>query len=138
MRNALLWLFIAVPVCTGAEPPCVKKVVVPDYPNLAYFARLQGSVSVQIEIGRHGEVLSARASGADKLLTQAAEKNVLLWSFLPPPKSASVPVKHTVLYVYKIRGKPVAYNPEPVVVLYPPDRVEITIRPGTPLISWGT
>ena len=134
MRSVLLWLLASGVACVGAEPLRVKRVVAPDYPNLARFASLQGSVRVQLEIGQHGEVLSARASGADKLLTQAAEKNVLLWSFAPPPKSVSIPVRHTVLYVYKIEGKPVWDGPAPVVVLYLPDRVEITTRPLKPSI----
>jgi len=135
MRYVFFCLFLSPTFCLGADSLCVREVLVPGYPVLARVAKLQGSIVVELEIGRQGKILSAKASGGHKFLMREAEKNVLHWSFAPLPESEKVPLKHTITYVYKLEGKPVDYNPVPTVLLHLPDRVEITTRPLAPQTS---
>jgi TonB family protein len=107
----------------------VHEIVVPTYPRLARVAQLEGSPSVELEIGKDGKVLSAKGSGAHPLLVQDAEKCLRQWVFAPIPEGLKLPVKHKVTFRYKLQGKPQYYDPVPRVVLHLPDLVEITSRP---------
>lgn len=131
MRDLLFSLLALSALCRAAEPVWVRDIVVPDYPILAKMALLQGSVRVDIEIGPDGKVLLAKGSGGDPILLRAAENNVSRWSFVVASEVKDFPLKHTVIYLYKIQGERVV-NPEcPTVVLHLPDRVEITAQPPT-------
>jgi len=91
-------------------------------------ARLQGSISIDLEIGRDGKVLSAKALGGEGLLQQESVKNVRSWSFAPP-EAKDFPIKQRIIYVYRLRGEPVSYNPIPAVALHLPNRIQITTEP---------
>lgn len=135
MRLFTLCFLVSQGVCWGADPLCVRNLVVPEYPRLAVMAGIQGEVKVEVEIGTDGKVSSAKArvpSGAPKsaeLLSHAAEKNIMGWIFEPPIGAKTFPLRQTVTYVYRIRGEPVFYPPCPTLVLRPPDHVEIVVPP---------
>ena len=135
MRVSLLCLFLVSTVAShGADQICVRHLPVPGYPRLARMARLQGSVSVELEIGADGKVLSAKGSGAHRLLARASEENIRQWSFgAVPGGAASVPARrHRVIYVYKLEGKEECYDSPPIVVLDLPDRIQVTGHPPEP------
>ena len=90
-------------------------------------ARLQGSVSIEIEIGADGKVASAKAAGGDPILQRAAEKNLRLWRFDSPRDAKNLPLRHSIVYVYKLVD---AYMKCPDIVFHLPDRVEISEEPA--------
>jgi TonB family protein len=109
----------------------VKHMVVPVYPRLAWFAQLQGTVNVDIEVGADGRVRSARATGAHNLLDQAAEENVRNWLFVPSDVAGSA-TKLTVKYVYKLEGKKQHELSAPEITLDLPDAITIVASPPAP------
>ena len=119
--------------CLGEQRVVVKDVVVPAYPPLAKTAKLEGSVPVEIEINADGKVISAKGKGGDPILQRAAEENIRLWTFQPSEDHTQNPVKHTIIFDYKIVGKRVAIPSCPAVLLHLPDRVEISAQP--PLLN---
>jgi TonB family protein len=123
---SLLCLFCAWHLWGGSGDICVRDLVVPGYPPLARMAKLEGSVTVEIEINADGKVTSAKAAGADPILQRAAETNIRLWTFGSRTESADSPQKHTVVYVYKLTKE---YMRCAQVILHLPDRVEISQEP---------
>ncbi len=60
---------------------------------------------------------------------RATEDNVRQWTFGPFPKGRKFPVKHKIVYTYKLEGKP-AYNDAVLTVVFDlPDQVQITTNP---------
>jgi TonB family protein len=126
----LSFFFFSTVASNGADLVCVRHVVVPDYPPLARMARLQGSVSVEVEIGADGKVLSVKSTGSHNLLASASASNAWQWTFRPaPPGGKSGSTYLTITYVYKLEGKEVNYLPTPSVTLDLPHKVEITTHP---------
>jgi TonB family protein len=115
--------------CLREQPVVVKDVVVPAYPPIAKTAKLEGSVPVEIENNSDGKVISAKGKGGDPILQRAAEENIRLWTFRPSEDHMQNPVKHTVIFDYKIVGERVARPSCPAVLLHLPDRVEISAQP---------
>ena len=133
-RAAILLLFLATTVVALSQSAAdlhVKHMVVPVYPRLAWFAQLQGTVNVDIEVGADGKVRSARAIGAYNLLDQAAEQNVRSWIFVPSNVVGSV-TKLTVKYVYKLEGKKQHELSAPEITLDLPDAITIVAPPPEP------
>jgi len=133
MSAAILSILLFVGVAVGAEDVRVRQIVAPVYPRLAWLATLQGSVSMELEIGRDGKVESAKASGAHPLLMEESEKNIRLWTFGPFPEGTAFPLKLAVRYAYKLDGEPEYYMSQPNVVITLPDRVQIVARPPKPI-----
>jgi TonB family protein len=117
--------------CDGAV--CIRHVAVPGYPRLARMASLQGSVTVDFEVSPDGQVISASGSGAaNRLLIRASEENIQQWTFRPPDQRGTSPTKRRIVYVYKLEGRKLYYDPPPTVVLDWPDRLQITTNPPEP------
>ena len=70
-------------VCLGAERLCVREIIVPQYPLVAGIAGVQGAIDIDLEIGRDGTVLAAKALHGDGLLIRESLSNVRQWSFAP-------------------------------------------------------
>jgi TonB family protein len=129
----LLFLTATVPVLAqSAADPRVKHVVVPAYPRLAWFAQLEGTVNVDVEIGADGHVLSAAATGAHNLLDQAADENARNWLFVPSDSAGASARKLRIKYVYKLEGKKQHELSAPEITLDLPDAVTIVARPPEP------
>jgi len=125
----LLLLALLAAASLGAGQIRPKHIVVPGYPRVARVARLQGTVSVEIEIGPDGKVISAKASGGHKLLQDAAEENIRQWTFEPSAPSENAPTTLRIAYVYRLEGKEEVYYSPPVVIFDLPERVEIVGHP---------
>jgi TonB family protein len=95
-------------------------------------ARLQGSVRVEIKVGADGKVVSATATGNDRLLERASEENIRQWRFCPASSAQESVRTQTVTYVYRLEGREEYYDPPPRVVLDLPEKVEITSHPPEP------
>ncbi len=129
MRSSFLWLLFVPAALQAQQAICVRHLVVPGYPGLARWTQLQGSISVAVEISSNGKVLAAKAAGGHPPLMRATEDNVRQWTFGPFPKGRKFPVKHKIVYTYKLEGKP-AYNDAVLTVVFDlPDQVQITTNP---------
>ena len=123
-------------VCLGEEIR-VTRCILPRYPAFASISRIQGTVRVHAEIRREdGKVLSAKGTlitnqPRDRLhqeLVSTAEENLRQWIFSPSYDPKNRPMKHSVEYVFKVKGKRVD-NPKPRYSIVLPDRVKITTQP---------
>lgn len=83
----------------------VAKFVSPQYPYVARVYHLTGLVNLRVQIGPDGKVVSAKGSGAAHVLVDAGERNVSQWQF-HVPRSGLFPVVLTVVYDFKLVGKP--------------------------------
>jgi len=63
-----------------AKDIAIREIVVPTYPHLAWLARLQGSLEMDLQVGQDGEVQSAKVQGAHPLLREESEKNIRSWT----------------------------------------------------------
>jgi TonB family protein len=115
----------------------VQYVGEPEYPYPARFDNLQGTVTVRIRIGPNGNVESVKGSGAPDILVKAAEENLKQWRFGPFPPVSEFPIEHTVLYTYKLQGKPQIVGSPLVINTFLPDRIEISTRPLIPDPFYG-
>jgi TonB family protein len=134
-RMSILLMFLAATVAASSQSAAdlrVKHMVVPVYPRLAWFAQLQGTVNVDIEVGADGRVMSARATGTHKLLDQAAEENVRNWLFAPTNVVGASATKLTVQYVYKLEGKKQHELSTPEITLDLPNSITIVAPPPEP------
>lgn len=129
MRTLILCLLLSHAIGSGTERVCIHTVVLPEYPLLAHMANITGTVNLDVEIGRDGKVLFAKASSGHPLLARAAEKSVLEWSFYVPSDIEQFPIRQTVVLVYKIEGEETHSEFCPTVILRPHDRVEIVTQP---------
>jgi outer membrane biosynthesis protein TonB len=93
-------------------------------------AQLEGTVSLDVEVGTDGNVISVRASGAHKLLQKASEENVRQWVFERSPDKEGAILRGEVVYTYKLEGKAEYYDSAPTVTLDLPSRVLIVARPA--------
>ena len=119
----LLLVFVCPSLAQGdgyvPDDPVVKSADLPLYPPLARQARIEGTV--QMQVTTDGVVITnLTASGAHKLLVNAAEDNVKTWHFC-----RHRPQTFTITFVYKLE-KPEVYGfVNPTVLLELPARVEI-------------
>jgi TonB family protein len=101
----------------------VKHIVAPSYPPIARQARVQGTVSVELQLGPDGKVISAKGSGADEILNGAAEYFIKEWVFAPVAGDSARTTTFTFVFVLKnVNDNSL---PHPGVVFDLPDRVEI-------------
>ena len=104
------------------ETPVVKSADIPLYPSLSRQARIQGTV--RLEVTTDGVYITkVAASGAHKLLLDAAEENIRTWRFY-----RHRPQTFIVTFVYKLEKQEVSGPVNPTVVLELPNRVEIRTK----------
>ena len=65
------------------KDPKQLKNVVPNYPNIAKQAKIQGTVLIEIVIGKDGSVTSAKILKPTPLLDEAALEAVKQWKYEP-------------------------------------------------------
>jgi len=128
IKWALICVFIATSSLRAGEQLCVRDLVIPDYAPLAWMAKVQGKVVLDIQILANGHVGDVKASGGHHLLQTEAVKNIRKWTFGNFPAGSKFPVHHQVVYVYKLEGKPRSDN-RPAYVFHLPDYVEIVTNP---------
>jgi len=125
--GGFLLLALSIACCAG-DGLCVQHIDVPEYPVLAWQARLQGSVALNAEIAADGEVVSVSPSGANQILQKAAADNIRTWKFCSSLAKQNV----TITFVYKLDGQETDRMPREKVVVDLPEQVTITSRPPMP------
>jgi hypothetical protein len=132
--HILSWRVIVVVLCAcsvaaqnAAESPVVKSAEMPLYPQLARYARVEGTV--KLEVTTDGDsITNVTATGAQKLLLSAAEANVRTWTFYKHK-----PLTFTVTFVYKLEAPEVYGFVNPTVWLNLPNRVEVRVKMPMPM-----
>ncbi|MGB7137172.1 MAG: TonB family protein [Acidobacteriaceae bacterium] len=127
----LLLLALSSPVFAqaGAGHPAPRLVSadLPDYPPIAYAARVAGSVRVRVEITA-GKVTRAEVASKDgqypMMLANASLENVRTWHFAP-----SVNDSFVVTYTYVLAGVPDDAWRNPKIEISPSLDVTVTARP---------
>ncbi|HEX6504070.1 MAG TPA: energy transducer TonB [Terriglobales bacterium] len=131
MKRALIsGLLTLLSACTVAaqnkgytpETPVVKSAEMPLYPHLARMARIEGTVGMEVTTDGMA-VTNITASGAHKLLLDAAEHNVRTWKFY-----RHKPQTFRVTFTYKLEKPEVFGFVNPTVLLELPNRVEIRTK----------
>jgi protein TonB len=93
----------------GGSIPEPRKVrnVVPEYPDIARQARVQGVVILEAVIGPRGDVTSVKVLRGIPLLDQSAIDAVRQWVYTPTLLNGQpVPVIMTVTVNYKLAAAP--------------------------------
>jgi len=83
MLRAICLMFLLFSIPGNREPRCLVHLETPEYPNLAWDARIEGQVTVSIHIAPSGKVTSALGRSGHRLLRVEAEGNVSHWIFAP-------------------------------------------------------
>jgi TonB family protein len=105
LNVGMLSALLALPQC-GHEPSLrVRRFVPPQYPFMARVYQVEGSVTVEVEVAPDGRVVGVEGSGSNPILVEAAQRNVAQWQFEAPQKG-SFPVRQTIIYEFKLEGKP--------------------------------
>ncbi len=90
----------------------LMKFVAPTYPQIAIAARVQGDVTLQIEIAPEGLVRSVTAVSGPAMLRQTAVSAVRQWRYQPFQKgNAIIAVSGRVLVRFTLSGKPEVHTP---------------------------
>ena len=132
-KQTIVGMLIATASLAAQERVCVRNLVIPKYPALAWMARAQGKVALDIQILANGHVAHVKASGGPRLLQSDATRNVRKWTFGNFPVGSKFPIHHRIVYVYRLEGKPQSGN-APTYVFKLPDSVEIVANP--PVQYW--
>jgi len=128
MNRLLILLLVALSVLsafaragdsTDQVQPVLKSGDLPFYPHFARLARIEGKVLVEVKTDGNS-ITKVTASGAHKLLLQAAEANVRSWRFYPHK-----PQTFTVTFIYKLEEPEVFGFVNPTILADLPRRVEI-------------
>ena len=126
----------AVAQCEKQPLVCVRHAELPlRYPTLARQANLQGTVILRLTIAADGNVLAAKASSDDPLLSQHSllqtESAALVkkWTFDCFNCAVDSNYEHVLRFVYKLEGEPKSYD-DTRVVLDLPNEITVTASPA--------
>lgn len=134
IKQTAFCILVTAASLAAQEHLCVRDLAVPYYAPLARMARLQGKVVLDIQVLADGHVGDVKASGAEPLLQQEAEKNIRKWTFGNLPQGSKFPIYHRIVYVYRLEGKPTFAN-EYTYVFHLPDYVEIVTQPPAQTVN---
>jgi TonB family protein len=81
MKSVGFLILVLLSALHVSAQPRVEHKVNPSYPSLAWQAGLQGTIAVEVALGLNGNVVSAKASGAEERLQRAVEENIRQWTF---------------------------------------------------------
>ncbi len=104
------------------------------YPTLARYARLQGTVSVHLKISADGQVIGAEAITTDQvlkdhpLLQSETVKLVKRWTFQCDGCKPDSEYEHILVFTYRILGKPDS-QVHTKITIDSPDHLTITSNP---------
>lgn len=108
---------------TGEQPAVVKAVAPTNYPAIAFSARADGKVVVEVKIDSTGKVVSANVVEGHALLKKFAADSAKRWQFEP---AANGTKERTVnlTFIFHIAAK----NQQEEVIFSPPYQIEMTCQ----------
>lgn len=102
----ILRVFIALSCAMAVQAGTIdnKDIHVVDYedmyfPALAFMARIQGVVVVQVKLDNQGKVTDSEALSGPAFLTQGSAENARKWKFEPNSEKAAI-----IVYSFRIEG----------------------------------
>ena len=95
---------IYIPIWEASEPPSLKYQAIPEYPDLARRAGIEGTVSVIVYISKTGEVLNAEILKGIEMLNNAALEAAKKCLFNPAKqRDKFVKVKMSIPFKFTLR-----------------------------------
>jgi TonB family protein len=88
------------PIASQALLDRATERVTPEYPTVAYKARIAGRVRVEVVVGRDGRVEAARIQPLPFGIDQAVAKAVVNWTFAPHPSVAAA-IRYSGSFVFR-------------------------------------
>ncbi len=109
---------------------CIKRLEIPRYPELAWFAQFQGVATAEILVGKEGKVERAQVTGVSETLRFHLMEKIRASQFLPSCAGKKIVLR----FHFTIAGKPVeaTFN-APNIAFSPPADFFISIRPAIPM-----
>ncbi len=109
---------------------CIKRLELPRYPALAWFAQFQGVATADILVGKEGKVERAQVKGVSETLRFHLMEKIKVSQFLPSCAGKSIVLR----FHFTISGEPVeaTFN-APDISFSPPADFFISIRPAKPM-----
>ena len=131
MRTLLLVVAALFGIWTALGQDCGPSLVVaPQYPLLAFQARVSGHVQVDVEVRSDGTVVGLSRSEGDKIFRGASEDAARAWRFQP---GSSRDRKCTLTMVYRIMPK--GASPQELTTRFsPPLLVEVRRETAEPAV----
>ena len=126
------------PALAGPGEPIALEVLVPEFPQAAIMARMQGTVRIRAAVGPDGKVLSVSIlKGVNALLDHASVIAVEQWLFEPAAgaerRSAAIILEYAVHADPPAEDRVCQIGPTQV-KFFPPNRIRMVgwYRPGPP------
>jgi len=91
------------------RPPCIRHVESFIYDPVARASRIQGEVSIAVDVSAKGDVTRVICLAGHPLLFDMASKNISAWKFEPTGKAYSI----NLLYDFRL-SEPAVYENVPV------------------------
>jgi TonB family protein len=140
--NRTILLLISVAACSAlwaqnADVPAIQYLVALEYPRMAHMAGVQGPVSVRLQIGGVGSVISAKALSGSGLLIDPLLKTLKQWRFAPCTESISAcMVQISIQFV--LRGGPLDISDLKTEFEFDaPDRITVTSQFARAIVDWA-
>jgi TonB family protein len=108
---------------TDEQPAVVKAVAPTNYPPIAFAARVDGKVVVEVKIDSAGKVVSADAVEGHALLKKFAADTAKRWQF-EPAANGTKQRRVNLTFIFHIAAK----NQQEEVMFSPPYQVEVTCQ----------
>jgi len=100
----------------------LKSFFAPEYPIVAWHARIQGEVRLSVTVASDGKVISVDSSSGPDILVAYAKSNVVRWAYTGVGRS----IKLNVLYTYRLEKPETERAPAPRIELESPVHVIVT------------
>ncbi|HXH50556.1 MAG TPA: energy transducer TonB [Terriglobia bacterium] len=111
----------------------VRKLTMPDYPNVARLAQISGDVHLMASITSDGHVEAVNVVDRAPILAKYARRNLLSWAFTCQPNGR----KLQVVYHYRLQGRKIYGIVVPTVSLETPNEILIVSNPPLPMPDQG-
>jgi TonB family protein len=112
------WALFLVFMVPTVRPPCVLHLESLQYSQAARMAKIQGKVSVAVELSPTGTVTSVAATSGPAILRRDAEDNLKKWRFNGGEKT-----QIEIVYEFRLEEPEVDYIPATRMIFDLPNRV---------------
>src|SRR5215469_17631981 len=100
----------------------VRAFLAPEYPAVAYQARIQGDLRLRVSVNTDGKIISIDSSSGADILVAEAKADVVEWTYTPMGE----PVKLDIIYTFRLEKPETERSPVPRVRVESPVLIIIT------------